>query len=74
MSSMKCTVCNKPFEESKRNPNLINGFRCMDTHSLVHDACRAKYYEQKNKSDKRGMYSEVPVSILSIKPQLPLEI
>lgn len=73
---MKCEICQKAFKASLKNPNLINGFRCMDTGFFIHTTCKTAYYTKKNAGEfgaqHKSKYSEFPISILTIQPQLPL--
>lgn len=73
---MKCSICENPFKANPSNPNLIDGFLCKDTGMHVHILCKGFYYKQKNAGQfgdqHKNKYSEVPVSILTINPQLLL--
>lgn len=63
-TGITCCYCLKDPGADPRNGTLWNGIWDLDTQQHVCRHCLPSHYKAKWKSDKKGLYSEFPVSIV----------
>lgn len=59
-----CNYCKEDPGYDNRNPILWDGFYDADMKMLICSNCKKEHYEEKFKTEHKGLYSEFPVYAL----------